>query len=163
MSNVVATPEVPAPEVPELSVPALSVYRLERRFAGRQAVRAVSFSIQPGEVVGLLGLNGAGKSTVLAMIAGALAPSRGQVNVAGADLMNEPRIARRRLGYLPDRPPLYDDLTVREYLYFAASVRGLTRAQSTRACVETIASAGLAPVAGRRVGNLSKGYRQRVG
>lgn len=142
---------------------ALRVHDLERQFADRPVVSALEFSIRPGEIVGLLGLNGAGKSTALAMIAGVLAPTRGRVEVAGADLAADPIAARRRLGYLPDRPPLYDDLTVGEYLRFAARLRGLDRVGARRACARVLTLCHLEGVANRRIGNLSKGLRQRVG
>jgi ABC-2 type transport system ATP-binding protein len=140
----------------------LEVSQLARRDGPRVRVSGVSFTIQRGEVVGLLGLNGAGKSTTLAMIAGVLGPSAGAVTIDGKDLVAQPLEARAALGYLPDEPPLYRELTVEEHLDLAACLHGLGRgaAEARRRIAKRL---GLAGVGRRLAGRLSRGYRQRVG
>jgi ABC-2 type transport system ATP-binding protein len=140
----------------------LEVSQLARRDGPRVRVSGVSFTIQRGEVVGLLGLNGAGKSTTLAMIAGVLGASAGTVSIDGKDLVARPLEARAALGYLPDEPPLYRELTVDEHLDLAASLHGLGRgaAEARRRIAKRL---GLAGVGRRLAGRLSRGYRQRVG
>ncbi|MCU0767810.1 MAG: ABC transporter ATP-binding protein [Gammaproteobacteria bacterium] len=140
----------------------LEVSQLARRDGPRVRVSGVSFTIQRGEVVGLLGLNGAGKSTTLAMIAGVLGASAGTVSIDGKDLVARPLEARAALGYLPDEPPLYRELTVDEHLDLAACLHGLGRgaAEARRRIAKRL---GLAGVGRRLAGRLSRGYRQRVG
>ncbi|MDQ2972475.1 MAG: ATP-binding cassette domain-containing protein, partial [Pseudomonadota bacterium] len=108
--------------------PLLQLDRVSRRLAGREIVREVSFSLNRGDVLGLLGVNGAGKSTTLAMIAGVLAPSSGMVRVEGCDLHETPELARTRIGYLPENVPLWPELTVCEYLDACGRLRGMARA-----------------------------------
>ncbi|MCP5151370.1 MAG: ABC transporter ATP-binding protein [Ectothiorhodospiraceae bacterium] len=141
----------------------LRVSALRRRFGEREAVRDVSFAVRAGQVVGLLGPNGAGKTTTLQMVAGVLAPHGGSVSIAGADMLGEPGRAKRALGYLPEQPPLYPQLTVDEYLRHAAALRGVARVRRAAAVTTALARCGLESVATRVIGNLSKGFRQRVG
>jgi ABC-2 type transport system ATP-binding protein len=143
--------------------PLLEVSQLERRDAGRVRLAGVSFTVAQGEVVGLLGLNGAGKSTTLALIAGALAPSAGRVLLDGRDLATAPHALRACIGFLPEPPPLYPDFTVDEFLRFAARLRGMDRAAARTAATRVRERCGLAQVGRRLIGQLSKGYRQRVG
>lgn len=139
----------------------IQVTGLSRRFGAFHAVKDLDFSLQRGEVLGLLGPNGAGKSTTLKMLCGALAPSSGQVLIGGADLAAEPREAKRQLGYLPEIPPLYPDLTTDEYLTFCARIR---RVPHIVAAVQQVKSRCALDDAGERlIRNLSKGYQQRVG
>jgi ABC-2 type transport system ATP-binding protein len=141
----------------------IEVSGLTRRFRDRVAVDGLSFTVARGEVVGLLGPNGAGKTTTLRMLTGFLPPSAGTARVAGFDVFEQPMEARRRVGYLPETPPLYDALTVREQLRFAADLKGLPR-PGLPSEIERVASlAGVEGVLGRATTNLSKGYRQRVG
>jgi ABC-2 type transport system ATP-binding protein len=140
----------------------LEASQLARRDGPRVRVAGVSLRIEKGEVVGLLGLNGAGKSTTLAMIAGVLGPTSGTVSVDGKDLVSQPLEARAALGYLPDDPPLYRELTVDEHLDLAASFHGLGR-RGADARQRVAKRLGLTSVARRLVGRLSRGYRQRVG
>lgn len=139
------------------------IEQLSRYYGGLCAVDDVSFSIGRGEVVGLLGPNGAGKSTTLGMIAGVLAPAGGRVCIAGHDMCRAPRAAKAALGYLPEQPPLYPELTVNEYLAFCARLHGV----APRRCAAAVAAArtrcGLDDCGARLIGNLSKGYQQRVG
>ncbi len=141
----------------------LQVDSLSRRFGALHAVDAVSFSLQRGQVLGWLGPNGAGKSTTLRMLAGVLAPDAGQIVINGADLFDQPRLARQALGYLPEPPPLYRELRVEEQLRFSARLHGLSRVASRRAVADTLARCGLEAVQRRLIGHLSRGYQQRVG
>jgi ABC-2 type transport system ATP-binding protein len=143
--------------------PLLEVRALERRDAGRVRVSGLSFAVTRGEVVGLLGLNGAGKSTTLSLAAGALAPTAGCVLIEGADLHRAPHALRARVGFLPEPPPLYPELTVDELLAFAARLRGLDPRAARSAVTRVRERCGLATVGRRLIGQLSKGYRQRVG
>jgi len=139
----------------------IQVENLTKVYGATAAVRGVDFTVAKGEVVGLLGPNGAGKSTTMRILAGALGATSGRALVGGVDVFQDPRGVKRILGYLPEVPPLYTDMTVREYLRFAARVK---RAADPRAAVErVIGRVGLQKVAHRLIDNLSKGYRQRVG
>jgi ABC-2 type transport system ATP-binding protein len=134
---------------------------LTKDYGLRRAVDRISFQIERGDVVGLLGPNGSGKTTVMRMLTGFFAPTSGSCAVAGIDLAEAPREARRCIGYLPERVALYPDMTVRSYLRFVASVHEV--AISGAAADEAMERCGLVDVAKRRIGKLSKGYRQRVG
>jgi ABC-2 type transport system ATP-binding protein len=136
---------------------------LRRDYGQHRAVRGVSFALRQGQVLGFLGPNGAGKSTTMQMLAGTLAPSGGRVTIGGHDLLEEPEAAKALVGYLPEQPPLYTELTVDEYLAFCARLRGVAR-RAVAAAVGTARSrCGLADAGRRVIGNLSKGYQQRVG
>jgi gliding motility-associated transport system ATP-binding protein len=141
----------------------IEVTGLTRRFRDRAAVLDLSFTIGKGEVVGLLGPNGAGKTTTLRLLTGFLPPTSGTVRVAGFDVFEQPMEARRRIGYLPETPPLYDSLPVRAQLRFAADLKGVERRRVATEVERVAALAGVAEVLGRPTGNLSKGFRQRVG
>jgi ABC-2 type transport system ATP-binding protein len=141
----------------------IEVSGLTKRFRDRTAVLDLSFTIGKGEVVGLLGPNGAGKTTTLRLVTGYLPPTSGTVRVAGHDVFEEPFAARRRIGYLPEVPPLYDAMTVRGQLRFAAELKGVER-RLLPGEVDRVASlAGVDGVLDRLTSNLSKGFRQRVG
>lgn len=141
----------------------LRVEGVSRYYGDLCAVRHLDLVVNRGEVVGLLGVNGAGKTTALQMLAGNLAPSSGRIEIAGHDLARVPRRAKQALGYLPDQPPLYRDMTVAEYLQFAARLHGIARARVRASVAQAMARCELADVAQRLIGNLSKGFRQRVG
>jgi ABC-2 type transport system ATP-binding protein len=135
--------------------------QLTKRFGARTAVADVSFQVERGEVVGFLGPNGAGKTTTLRLLAGVFPPTAGRVLVSGHDVTANPLAARRHLGYAPERPALYAEMTVRRQLAFGA---GLRRSEPPGPSVDrAIALTGLADLAERRTGTLSKGMRQRVG
>lgn len=136
---------------------------LTKHFGRIDAVKGIDFHIEKGEIIGFLGPNGAGKSTTMNMITGYLAPSSGRVLIDGVDMVESPEEAKRRIGYLPEQPPLYLDLTVDEYLNFAAEFKKTPRA-GRRADLEGIRElVKIDDVRGRVIKNLSKGYRQRVG
>jgi len=140
----------------------LQMHQVSRVLAGRTVVADLNLNLDRGSVLGLLGVNGAGKSTTLRMISGVLAPSAGRVLIAGIDLREQPGLARR-LGYLPEQAPLYAELRVCEYLDFCARLRGASGAKVTRAVTRVIERCDLGSVRRRLLGNLSKGFQQRVG
>ncbi|MBK5969070.1 MULTISPECIES: ABC transporter ATP-binding protein [Thiorhodovibrio] len=141
----------------------LEVEALSRQFGTRQAVRGLKLQLARGEILGLLGPNGAGKTTCLQMLAGQLAPGSGCIRILGTDLSRRPRLAKRQLGYLPERAPIYPDLRLHEYLHYCGRLHGLGGARLAEAVASVIAECGLETVKGRLVGKLSKGYRQRAG
>src|SRR5437867_6828359 len=141
----------------------ISVEHLTKYYGATRAVDDVSFEIARGERAALLGPNGSGKSTLLRMVTGYFSPTGGRVVIGGVDMGAAPLAARRRVGYLPEQVSLYPELTVRRTLAFVAEVRGVRRGTRRGAVDGVIVGCGLAEVADRRVGTLSKGYRQRVG
>mgnify|MGYP004478762781 CR=1 FL=1 len=134
-----------------------------KRYGAATAVQDLSFTVSSGETLGLLGQNGAGKTTTLNIITGYLAPTSGDVRVGDYDLLTQPRQAKQLIGYLPEQPPLYDEMTVESYLRFVCRLRLVVEADIARHVRDIAAQTSLTDVLGRRVGNLSKGYRQRVG
>ncbi len=136
---------------------------LTKRFGPFTAIDDVSFSVKRGEVMGFLGPNGAGKSTTMRILAGVFPPTSGRAVVAGYDLKTDSLRARRVVGYFPERVSLYLDLTVREYLRYVCRLKEVPAAERRRSIEAAMASCGVDKVAGRLVGTLSKGYRQRVG
>lgn len=149
--------------VSELPTPLVSARQLSRRYGWRMAVDAISFTLCAGQIVGLLGPNGAGKTSLLRMLSGCLAPSAGTIHVAGHDLVEAPNAARAAIGFLPEHCPLYEELTVDEYLAFCVAVRGVCTAEARAAIPRTAARCGLNDCRQRLIRNLSHGYRQRVG
>jgi len=143
--------------------PLIKTESLYRYYGDRCAVEDLSFELQRGEILGLLGPNGAGKSTTLGMLAGNLAPSGGHIQLNGVDLLKHPQKAKAGLGYLPENPPLYRELSVDEYLRYCARLKALPRIQINEAVHQAKERCGLLEVARRLIGNLSKGYQQRVG
>lgn len=141
----------------------LRAERLQRRFNQEFAVKDVSLTLKKGEVLGLLGLNGAGKSTTLSMLSGILAPSKGWVRINNLDIAQYPNDAKSQLGYLPDNPPLYPEQRVGEYLSYAAALRGIHKNAIPAAIDRAIELCHLGDVKNRIIGNLSKGFRQRTG
>jgi ABC-2 type transport system ATP-binding protein len=145
------------------SVPVLQLEHLDRQRAGRPAVRDLSLTLESSQVLGLLGVNGAGKSTTLSMIAGALRPDHGHIKLNGHDFLEHPQLARRLIGWLPERAPLWPELTVDEHLDAHGRLRGLRSMalrQARRAIIERLE---LQPLVRRLAGVLSQGQRQRLG
>jgi gliding motility-associated transport system ATP-binding protein len=136
---------------------------LSRRYGDFTAVDGISFSVKDGEILGMLGPNGAGKTTTIRMITGFLPPTGGKVTVAGKDLFESPREARRQVGYLPENVTLYPEMRVSEYLAYRARLEGLSRAEARQAIPSAVERCLLAEVRHQIIGTLSKGYRQRVG
>ncbi|MDD5412066.1 MAG: ABC transporter ATP-binding protein [Methylobacter sp.] len=136
---------------------------LTRYYSKHCAVNDVSFTLAKGEVLGFLGPNGAGKTTTMQMLCGNLAPSAGQIKINGFDLLDQPKSAKLSLGYLPDTPPLYRELSVDEFLSYCAQLHGIAKASVTQAVNKAKERCGLTEVADRLIANLSKGFQQRVG
>lgn len=136
---------------------------LTKRFGSFTAIEDVSFSVSRGEIVGFLGPNGAGKSTTMRILAGVFPPSQGSARVAGHDVVGDSLRARAAIGYFPERVSLYAGMTVAEYLSYVARMKGIARRSEREHIRKAVASCALEPVAGREIGSLSKGYRQRVG
>jgi ABC-2 type transport system ATP-binding protein len=141
----------------------LVAHQLSRRYGQRQALDQVSLTLARGQVLGLLGVNGAGKSTLIALLAGVQRPDQGHIEIDGQRLDADPGLARRRIGWLSEDNPLQIDLTVAETLEFAAQLRGMARAERTRAVAASLERFDLGAHARRLVGQLSRGQRQRVG
>ncbi len=141
----------------------IEIKNLVKRYGDQLAVDHLNLTIEHGQVYGLLGLNGAGKTTTMNMITGYLAPTEGEIIVNGHNILDEAEEAKRCIGYLPDQPPLYQDMTVDEYLFFCAELKKLPKADCKTAIDEAEELTQLTEVAGRLIKNLSKGYRQRVG
>jgi ABC-2 type transport system ATP-binding protein len=141
----------------------IEIQALTKYYGDRKAVGPLTFSIAKGEIVGLLGLNGAGKTTTLRVLACDLLPSSGSVRIDGLDVVDNPDQVRARVGYLPDHPPLYEEMTVQEYLIFAARLRGLDLEDAEERVKEVIVATQLSSVRDDVIGTLSHGFRQRVG
>lgn len=141
----------------------IEVSHLTRMYGARAAVKDLSFTVEDGQIYGLLGPNGAGKSTIMNILAGYLAATSGTVTVCGHPLPEEADAARACVGYLPETPPLYPEMTVEEYLRFAAALKGVRRAGRKAQVEKAARRTGLTGVMPRLIRNLSKGYRQRVG
>jgi ABC-2 type transport system ATP-binding protein len=141
----------------------VQVEHLFRYYGPLRALNDISFEVRRGEVLGFLGPNGAGKTTTMQIISGNLAPSAGSVRINGVDILDDPRTAKAELGYLPEQPPLYRELTVDEYLGYCARLNRIPREQQRSAVQRAKERCGLTGVGRRLIGNLSKGYQQRVG
>jgi len=136
---------------------------LSRRYGLNVVVQPLDLNLRKGEILGLLGPNGAGKTTALRMLAGILAPSAGSVRIKGVNMADNPKAAKSHLGYLPEKPPVYGELTVDEYLRYCAGLHGVPPAQHAAALDRAKRACGLTDVGQRLIGNLSTGFQQRVG
>jgi ABC-2 type transport system ATP-binding protein len=141
----------------------IEVAHLSKRYGDVTAVQDVSFTASPGEILGFLGPNGAGKTTTIRVVTGFLPATSGTVRVCGFDVFEQSAEVRKRIGYLPENPPLYNEMTVVPYLRFAAKLRGMARGDIEPAIERVLQTCGLSHVSARLLGHLSKGYRQRVG
>jgi ABC-2 type transport system ATP-binding protein len=141
----------------------ITVTELTKRYARHTAVDHVSFEVQKGQIVGFLGPNGAGKTTTMRMLTCFLPPTSGQATVAGFDVLEQPFEVKKRIGYLPEMPPLYPEMRTAEYLAFVGSLKGLTGAELTKRVEYVLDRCSVADVRDKLLGKLSKGYRQRVG
>ena len=141
----------------------IEVSHLTKKYGGHLAVDDVSFTVEDGQIYGLLGPNGAGKSTIMNILTGYLSATSGQVTVAGHSLPEEADEAKSCVGYLPEQPPLYPEMTVGEYLNFVAELKKVPRAQRKEQVLRAARRTGLEKVLPRLIRSLSKGYKQRVG
>ena len=141
----------------------IEVQHLTKRYGPVTAVDDVSFTVERGEILGFLGPNGAGKTTTMRILTGYMPPTGGKAIVGGYDVQEQPIEAKRRTGYLPETPPLYPDMTVRDYLDFCARIKGVPRGERSARVTNSMERTRIADVGHRHCGKLSKGYRQRVG
>lgn len=141
----------------------IEVSHLTKQYGNHLAVDDVSFTVADGQICGLLGPNGAGKSTIMNILTGYLSATSGQVTVAGHPLPEEADAAKACVGYLPEQPPLYPEMTVQEYLTFAAELKGVKKAERKEQVCRAARRTGLEAILPRLIRNLSKGYKQRVG
>jgi ABC-2 type transport system ATP-binding protein len=141
----------------------IEVQHVTKRYGRVTAVDDVSFKVERGEILGFLGPNGAGKTTTMRILTGYMPATEGRASVAGFDIFTQPIEAKRRTGYLPETPPLYPDMTVREYLDFVARIKGVPSAERRQRVLSVMQRTHVADVADRHCAKISKGYRQRVG
>ena len=141
----------------------IEINNLVKRYGDKKAVNGISFTVNDDEVLGFLGPNGAGKSTTMNIITGYLSSTSGTVKVNGHDILEEPELAKKEIGYLPENPPLYTDMTVNEYLDFVCDLKGVDKRKRKSQLEKIISMVKISEVTDRLIGNLSKGYKQRVG
>ena len=141
----------------------IKVEGLTKRYGDLTAIEDISFQVEKGEIVGFLGPNGAGKTTTMRIITGFLPSTDGTVTVSGYDIFEKPMEVKKRIGYLPEHPPVYGDMTVDGYLKFVAKIKGVARAARADAIDRVITRCGLKEARNKIIGKLSKGYKQRVG
>ncbi len=141
----------------------ISVNNLTRRYGDFCAVNNISFELKTGDILGFLGPNGAGKTSTMQMLTGNLAPTLGEININGVDLLDHPKTAKASIGYLPETPPLYMEMSVTEYLQYCGRLHLINKSQLSNVCDSAIERCGLGEVRQRLIRNLSKGYQQRVG
>ncbi|MBQ9550284.1 MAG: ABC transporter ATP-binding protein, partial [Lachnospiraceae bacterium] len=141
----------------------LEVQNLTKKYGDVAAIDKLTFNIEAGRIYGFLGPNGAGKSTTMNIITGYLAPTDGSVRIDGIDILKEPVKAKTKIGYLPEIPPVYPDMTVSEYLDFAAELKKLHKSQRLKETERVMEQTHISDVRNRLIKNLSKGYKQRVG
>ena len=141
----------------------VQVINLTKRYGQHVAVDQVSFTVEKGEIVGFLGPNGAGKTTTMNIITGYISATEGSVKVDGFDILEEPEEVKKRIGYMPEFPPLYLDMTVQEYLNFVSDIKKIDRKTKKQSMEKIMDMVKIGDVRKRLIKNLSKGYRQRVG
>ena len=144
-------------------MPLITVNNLVRSYDNHRAVDDISFTLEAGDILGFLGPNGAGKSTTMKMLSGNLAPNEGEIYINGFDLLDDPQKAKSEIGYLPEQPPLYKEMTVDEYLTYCARLHRIEKKRIPNAIELVKKRCGLTDSGQRLIGNLSKGYQQRVG
>ena len=141
----------------------IEINNLVKKYGDKRAVSGISFTVNDDEVLGFLGPNGAGKTTTMNIISGYLSSTSGTVKVNGHDILEEPEVAKKQIGYLPENPPLYNDMTVREYLNYICDLKGVAKDQRKNQLDRILSLVKIDDVYNRLIGNLSKGYKQRVG
>lgn len=140
----------------------LEVKHLTKKYGSHEAVSDLSFTADKGEIVGLLGPNGAGKSTTMNMLTGYISATKGEILVDGDDILKKPKKVKKKIGYMPEIPPVYNDMTVKEYLNFAADLKGIRRKEKKAVVAQIMEETGTVNVKNKLIKNLSKGYKQRV-
>ncbi len=146
-----------------MPTPLISVKQLSRHYGKFRAVDNLNFELHRGQILGFLGINGAGKTTTMQLITGNLAPTTGEIQIAGHDLFSNAAAAKQAIGYLPEHLPLYKDMTVNEYLRFCAELHRVAKTELAHALQDTLERCGLEQVQNRLIHTLSKGYQQRIG
>lgn len=141
----------------------IEISNLVKRYGDKKAVNGISFTVNDNEILGFLGPNGAGKTTTMNIITGYLSSTSGSVKVNGHDILEEPELAKKEIGYLPENPPLYFDMTVKEYLDYICDLKGVAKDQRKGQIDSILSMVKISDVKNRLIGNLSKGYKQRVG
>lgn len=141
----------------------IEVKNLVKVYGANKAVDSLNFTVEKGQILGFLGPNGAGKSTTMNIITGYISATEGEVTIAGYDILKEPEKAKSHIGYLPEQPPIYLDMTVKEYLTFAAKIKGVKRKDLLEEIEDAMAATKIKVMQDRLIANLSKGYKQRVG
>jgi len=141
----------------------IEINHLVKKYGDHYAVKDLSFQVEKGQIYGFLGPNGAGKSTTMNIVTGYLAPTSGEVKVGGIDIMKDAENAKKKIGYLPEIPPVYPEMTVEEYMTFAAELKKIPKKDRKQAVLDACQMTGILEVQHRLIGNLSKGYKQRVG
>ena len=141
----------------------IEINHLVKKYGTFTAVDDLNMTLEDGKIYGLLGPNGAGKTTTMNMLTGYMGPTSGEIIINGHNIQKEPKAARKSIGYLPEQPPLYNDMTVKEYLTFAAELKNIEKKSRKVDVLQAMEKTGTRDVAGRMIRNLSKGYRQRVG
>ena len=141
----------------------IKVEHLVKRYGNRNVVDDLTFTVEKGQIVGFLGPNGAGKSTTMNMITGYISATEGTIEIDGVDIFDEPEKAKKKIGYLPEMPPLYPDMLVREYLSFVCDIKKVKRDKKDAMISQVMRRAKITDVSERLIKNLSKGYKQRVG
>jgi ABC-2 type transport system ATP-binding protein len=146
-----------------MEIEMIQVTDLTKSYGAHKAIENITFKVNKGEVIGFLGPNGAGKSTTMKIITGFMAPTSGRASVAGFDVFEQPLEVKKRIGYLPEIPPVYGDMKVREFLRFVAELKGVEKSKLMSSVDNAVEKTNLQSVANRLIQNLSKGFRQRVG
>jgi ABC-2 type transport system ATP-binding protein len=141
----------------------IQIENLTKQYGQIKAVNNINFTVEKGEILGFLGPNGAGKSTTMNIITGFIPSTEGTVKVCGYDILENPKEVKKRIGYLPELPPLYMDMTVTDYLDFAADLKAIGKKEKKEQMADIMELVKLTDVRGRLIKNLSKGYKQRVG
>lgn len=141
----------------------IEISNLVKRYGDKKAVNGISFTVNDDEILGFLGPNGAGKTTTMNIITGYLSSTSGTVKINGHDILEEPELAKKEIGYLPENPPLYSDMTVREYLNYICDLKGVGKDKRKNQLDRIVSLVKIDDVYNRLIGNLSKGYKQRVG
>ena len=141
----------------------IEISNLVKRYGDKKAVNGISFTVNDDEILGFLGPNGAGKTTTMNIITGYISSTSGSVKVNGHDILEEPELAKKEIGYLPENPPLYHDMTVIEYLEYICDLKGVSKDKRKSQIDNILSMVKISDVKNRLIGNLSKGYKQRVG